>query len=128
MNIKLTNTNTKTKSIINKEINIQQKTPSNTKNKFIANFINNVIDFIQINNIEIDKNKLINYQYGLIYFKNFFYEILYEMFDKQFIDEDDYKEIYNETTEFDILLIYSSEGFKKFTNTVPPSIILYRPN
>lgn len=110
------------KSIINK------KTLLNTKNKFIANFINNVIDFIEINNIEIDKNKLINYQYGLIYFKNFFYEILYEMFNKQFIDEDDYKEIYNETTEFDILLIYSSEQFKKFTNSVQQSIISYRPN
>jgi hypothetical protein len=103
-------------------------TQKNIKNKFIANFINNVIDFIEINNIEIDKDKILNYQYGLIYFKNFFYEILYEMYDKQFIDEDDYKQIYNETTEFDILLIYSSEQYKKFTNIVPPSIISYRPN
>ena len=85
----------------------------NIKDKFITNFINNVIDFIEINKIEIDSEKLFNYNYGLLYFKNFFYEIIQEMHKKEYLDDEEYKYISNETTEFDILLIYSSDHIKK---------------
>jgi len=83
------------------------------KEKFITNFINNVVDFIELNNLEIDNEKIFNYNYGLLYFKNFFYEIIQEMHKKEYLDEEEYIYISKETTEFDILLIYSSDHIKK---------------